>query len=136
MVTKSSGGKITGLLALTVEAQEALEIGDFVHLVGDYEVEKADGTLPILGCVSVTNKGRVSNVMGTSVGNAVVPGAVTVEARGLMVRTVVAGGTIAAGEAVGVGAAGAILPAGVGVSNIGIALTGGDEDDEIDVLVL
>lgn len=134
MVTKNSGGKITGLLALTCEAQEALEIGDWVHVVGDYEVEKADGSTPVVGRISVTNKGRVSSVMGTSVGNAVVPGAVTVEAIGYMVQTVEAGATIAAGEEVGIGAGG-VVPVGAGVASIGVALTGGDEDDLIDVLV-
>jgi hypothetical protein len=137
MTTKTAGGQITGLLALTCEAQEATERGDAVHLVGDYEVELADGTKPVLGYVSVSNKrGRVSSVMGTSVGNAVVPGDVTVEAPGFFVREMELGATLAAGVEVGIGVGGAniVVAAGVNVATIGILLTGGDVGDMADVL--
>lgn len=135
MTTKSAGGKITGLLALTVEAQEALDVGDVVHLVGDYEVEIADATKRTLGVVTVANKGRVSSVMGTSVGNPVVPGDVTVDVPGFMVRTMTLGGTVAAGDPVGLNGAGEAITVAAGhISEFGIALTGGDDGDLADVL--
>jgi hypothetical protein len=136
MTTKGPGGQITGLLALTCEAQEALDKGDAVHLIGDYEVEAADVTKPVLGYVSVSNKKRVSTVMGTSVGNANVPGDVTVEAPGFSVKRMELGATLAAGVLVGIGVGGPniLVAAGAGVATVGILLTGGDDGDQADVL--
>lgn len=134
MVSKGSGGKITGLLALTVEAQEAMDVGDIAMITGDYEVNLADGTAPVLGRVSVSNKGRISNVMGTSVGNPVVPGAVTVEVPAFFVSTETLGAVLAAGAEVGVNAAGDIVAVGAGVARIGQLLTGGAIGDDADVL--
>lgn len=128
MTTKTSGGKITGLLALTCEAQEATDVGDWVHLVGDYEVEIADGTKPVLGRVSVSNKQRVSTVMGTSVGNARVPGDVTVETPAFFVSRETAAETIVAGEEVARTASGFVSAASAAVnevSRITITATGG-----------
>lgn len=122
MTVKTAKGKVTGLLALTCEAQVATDIGDPVHIVGDYEVAIANGTKPVLGFVSVSNKGRVSTAMSTSVGNPVVPGDVTVEARGLMVRTAPAGAAFAAGVEVGINATGDLVAAGAGVATVGISL--------------
>lgn len=136
MVTKASKGKITGLLALTMEAQVAMDKGDWVAISGDYEVGLADGTKPVLGHVSVSNKKRVSDVMGTEVGVPNVPGAVTVEARGLYVQTVEAGGAFAAGDEVGVGALSTVVATGAGVATIGIALMASTgAGDEVDILV-
>ena len=128
MTTKTFGGKITGLLALTVEAQEALEIGDWVQLSGDYEVEKADGTKPVLGKVSVTNKKRVSSVMGTSVGNANVPGDVTVETPAFFVSREIAAETVVAGEEIALTASGLVSAASAAVNEVSrltITATGG-----------
>lgn len=136
MTTKSSKGKITGLLALTMEAQVALDVGDWVAVTGDYEVGLADGTKPVLGHCSVSNKKRISDVMGTSVGNPNVPGDVTIEARGLYVQTVEAGGAFAAGTEVGVGGDNTVVAAGAGVATIGIALMASTgAGDPVDVLV-
>lgn len=136
MVTKRSGGKITGLLALTLEAQVATDVGDYVHVTGDYECALADGSKPVLGKVSVSNKKRISTVMGTSVGNANTPGAVTVEARGLFVDTVLAGGAFAAGVAIGIGAGNTVVAAGAGVATIGISLMASTgAGDDVDILV-
>lgn len=136
MVTKSSKGKITGLLALTMEAQIATDVGDWVSVTGDYEVGLSDGTKPVLGHVSVSNKKRVSTTMSTEVGVANVPGPVTVEARGLYVQTVEAGGAFAAGVAVGVAADNTIQAVGAGVAEIGIALMASTgAGDEVDILV-
>lgn len=136
MVTKSSKGKITGLLALTMEAQIATDVGDWVSVTGDYEVGLSDGTKPVLGHVSVSNKKRISTVMETSVGNPNVPGPVTVEARGLYVQTVEAGGAFAAGVAVGVAGDNTIQAVGAGVSEIGISLMASTgAGDEVDILV-
>ena len=93
MTTKITGGKITGLLALTCEAQYAGEIGDSVHVTGPYEVGLADATKPVLGIISVANKIRVGDTFPA----AQTPGVVTVEARGLFVGTGTAGAAIAVG---------------------------------------
>lgn len=144
MTTKRSGGNITGLLALTVEQQEECEPWTAVHLVGDYEVEKSDGTKPILGLVSVGAYGRVGTGLGTSVGNPIVPGQITVEAPGFMVRRLTLGGTVAAGAQVGINADNELvaytgMPGTAGnsatVRPLGLALMGGDDGDDIDVLV-
>jgi hypothetical protein len=120
MVTKAAGGKITGLLAITLEAQVALAVGDPVMVTGPYECGLADGTKPVVGFVSVANKMRQAGTGNFPVNK--VPGDVTVEARGVMVRRMTSGGAFAAGANVGIGAAGALLAAGGGVATIGIAL--------------
>ena len=120
MVTKAAGGKITGLLAITLEAQVALNVGDPVMVTGPYECGLADGTKPVVGFVSVANKMRQAGTGNFPVNK--VPGDVTVEARGVMVRRMTSGGAFAAGANVGIGAAGALLAAGGGVATIGIAL--------------
>lgn len=136
MTTKRSGGKITGLLALTMEAQVATDVGDWVHIVGDYEVGLANGSKPVLGHVSVSNKKRVSTVMSTTVGVDNVPGDVTVEARGLYVQRVLAGGAFAAGVEVGIGAGNTVVAAGAGVATIGISLMASTgSGDDVDILV-
>jgi hypothetical protein len=136
MTTKRSGGEITGLLALTMEATVATDVGDYVMVNGDYTVALADGSKPVLGKVGTSNKKRISTVMGTSVGNANVPGDVMVEARGLYVDTVLAGGAFAAGVEVGVGAGNTVVAAGVGVATIGISLMASTgAGDDVDILV-
>lgn len=128
MTTKTAGGKITGLLALTVEAQEAMEVGDWVQLSGDYEVELADGTKSVFGKVSVPNKKRISSVLGTSVGNPSVPGVVTVETPAFWVSTETAAEAIAAGDDVALTASGLVTAATAAVnevSKITITATGG-----------
>lgn len=136
MATKTAKGKITGLLALTMEAQVPTDIGDPVHVSGDYEVEIADGSKPVLGFVSVSNKQRFSNSMSTSVGNAKVPGDVTVEARGFMVRTIPAGDAFDAGEEVGINGDGDLVAGGADVATVGISLmAAADAGDLVDVLV-
>ncbi len=138
MTTKAAGGKITGLLALTLEAQSALNVGDPVHITGDYSCDKADGTKPVVGFVSVSNRRRgtfAEGKAGMFPVNAV-PGDVTVEAIGLMVLTLTIGtGGVTAGAAFGVGAAGAILPAGTGVSNVGVALETATAGNKFDGLI-
>lgn len=133
MTTKTPGGKITGLLALTCEGQEALAVGDWVHLVGPYEVEKADGTKAVLGRISVKNVRRNSTTGVYPEAN--VPGDVTVEAKGFAVSVEVAGAAIDAGDEVGVDAAGDILPVGAGVAKIGVALTPAADGEEFDCLM-
>lgn len=138
MATKTKGGKITGLIALTVEANYAAEIDDAVHLVGDYTVGPADGTKAVLGLVSVPNKGRV----GATFPAPIVPGDCTVEARGLYVRTVVAGaGGVVAGQQIkpdGTGKKYITSAADVngvfGPGTCGIALTGAAANAKFDLL--
>lgn len=122
MATKTAGGRITGHLALTLEAGVALQEGDYVMLTGDYTCGLADGTKPVIGHVSVRNVKRVSTATTDEypVGN---PGGdVTVEARGWNVHTKAAGAAFAAGVDVGVNAAGALVPVAAGVAKVGVSL--------------
>lgn len=125
MTNKNAGGRITGLLALTCEAAVSLRVGDHVHLTGPYTVGLADGTKPVLGRVSVSNKRRVLGdaLSGSSIEHGVPGGEVTVEVPGFAVLTHPAGAAIAAGTLVGIGAGGALVAAGAGVSTVGLALT-------------
>lgn len=133
MTTKNEGGKITGLLALSMEAEVALDVGDPVMGSGDYECVLNDGTKRVIGHVSVANKEPVRGVANRP---AQVPGPVTVEARGLYVRTVLSGGAIAAGASVGYNATGDPVAVALGAaSECGVALTGAaGAGEKIDVL--
>lgn len=140
MTTQASGAKITGILALTLQAQSALSIGDPVHIVGDYECDKADGTLPIVGSVSVRNVTRGSVLPPNANPNAGfypvpnVPGDVTVEARGFAVQTVPVVGVALPGTICMV-LNGTYVPAGTGgAAPYGIFLEGGT-NTTVDVLV-
>lgn len=110
MTTKSALGRITGLLALTVEAQVALQIGDPTMVTGPYEVGLMDGTKPLLGHVSVANKKRVGSDFPVSVA----PGDCTVEALGFYVRSCIAGAAIGSGQAVRHTAGGLLVPVDFG----------------------
>jgi hypothetical protein len=124
MTTKRSGGRITGRLALTCEAATALQIGDYVHLVGDYTVGIADGSKPVLGHVSVRNVKRTSTATTDSFPVGAPGEDVTVEARGFDVHIAVASAAIAAGAPVGVSGTGALVAVAPGAaSQVGIALT-------------
>lgn len=121
MATKTTKGRITGLIGLTVEAQVALEEGDPVHVTGPYEVGLADGTKPVLGLVSVANK---APTRGTATRDPLVPGDVTVEAMGFYVMTVEAALAIAAGAGVSVDPTGYVPTGTAGAGDrVGIALT-------------
>lgn len=133
MTTKTAGGIITGRLALTLEAQEALEVGDPVIITGPYECEKANGGNAFAGIVTDANKKRV----GGTYPNPEVPGDVTVEAPGKFVYTVPAEVAIDPGERVHLSATGGFVPAGdaaaVGAA-VGLALTGAAIGADLDVL--
>lgn len=132
MTTKTSGGRITGLIALSMEAEVALNVGDAAMGSGDYECILATSAKPVIGHVSVANK---APTRGTATRAAEVPGPVTVEARGFYVRRVTAGGIIAGGDPVGYDAAGALVTVLIGAANeCGVALTGGAAAAKIDVL--
>lgn len=132
MTTSAAGGKITGLLALTMVGTAALAVGDPVHVSADYTVVKADGTKPVIGHVSVSNVKRVAGAY--PVGNA--GGDVTVEARAFYIRTIVSGAAITVGTEVGIGASNTLVPAGSNVATIGVALMGaGASGTPIDVMV-
>lgn len=137
MTTKTTGNKITGIMALTVEAQVAMTKGAPVMITGPYEVGLCDGTKPCIGFVSVVNVKR-STAAGSMgfypVSNA--PGDVTVEARGLQVQTFTAAVATAAGVAVGINGAQKVVVDGAGVSHIGVTLTSTSGNNQsIDVLV-
>lgn len=132
MTTKTAGGKITGLLALTLEAQVALNIGDPVMVTGPYECGLADGSKPILGVVSVANVTRQAGAYPV----AKVPGQVTVEARGLYVRKVKSAGAVAAGIAVGLNNTQKLAADGAGVAHLGVSLMAATAaNQDVDVLV-
>lgn len=138
MTTQAAGGKITGILALTMIGSVALEVGDWVHVSGDYTVALADGSKSVIGMVSVKNVKVTQTSMSRTVGVGNPGGDVTVEARGLMVETVVSGAAIAAGADVGVAADGTIQTMGVGAGlmKIGIALVAATAaGQDIDVLI-
>lgn len=132
-VTSAAGGKISGLLALTFEATEAVAINAPVHVSGDYQVENADGTKPIVGFVDVPNVKRVGGVYPSAVS----PGTCTVEARGVAVRKLTSGAAVTAGARVGINAAGKVVAApAASVAECGIALmAAGAADVSIDVLI-
>lgn len=126
MTTKIKGGRITGHLALTVQATVALQEGDDVMLTGDYTVGLADGSKPSIGHVSVRNVKRTTDATSDTFPVPNPGGDVTVEALGWNVRTKVAGGAITAGNYVNVNGAGALVDGGVArtVATVGIALMG------------
>ena len=117
-VTPGPGGRISGRIFLTCEAMSVLAVGAPVMIVGNYQVNLCDGTKPCIGFVEVANVKRTGGVFPVGYS----PGTVTVEVRGWAVRTFVSGDAIAAGVIFGVGAAGAILAGGAGVSPVGISL--------------
>lgn len=130
--TTTSGGKISGLVALTFEAVTAVAVNEPCHVTGDYRVAKADGTKPIVGFCDKANVKRVGGVY-PSLEN---PGTVTVEARGVAVRTLVSGGAVAVGIKVGIDSTGRVLAVGAGVTACGISLMGaGAAGVSIDVLI-
>ena len=132
MTTKLAGGKITGLLALTLEAQVALEVGDPVMVTGNYECGLNDGTKPCIGFVSVKNVKRQAGAFPV----ALVPGQVTVEARGVMVRKIKSAGALAAGIAVGTNGAQKLAADGAGVAHVGVSLMAATAVDQwLDTLI-
>lgn len=137
MATKRAGGRITGHLALTCEAAVALQVEDYVHLVGPYTVALADGTKPILGYVSVRNVKRVSTPTSDTYPVGAPGQDVTVEARGFSVQTRKSAGAFDAGDAVGVSNTGGLVETTVDATNfVGIALTGATAAGQaVDVLV-
>lgn len=131
-VTSQAGGKISGLLALTFEATVALVANDPVHVVGDYQVAKADGSKPIVGSVDVGNVKRAGGVYPS----ANTPGTCTVEARGIAVRKYKSGAAVAAGIRVGFNNVQKIVAMGAGVAEAGISLMGaGAADVDMDILI-
>lgn len=138
MATRQSGGKITGLLALTMEATVATSVGSWVQGSGDYQCILAVGSKPVLGRVSVSNKQSTSTATAFTSGVAKVPGDVTVEARGISVETILAGGAFAAGVQVGIAANGTVQAMGVGagLAPIGISLMASvGVGDDADILI-
>lgn len=137
MATKKSGGRITGRIALTCEAAVALQIGDYVHLTGDYTVGIADGTKPVLGHVSVRNVKRESTPTSDTFPVGAPGKDVTVEARGFDVHVHVSADVIPAGSQVGVNGSGGLVAVALGAAtSIGVALTGATAAGQrIDVLM-
>lgn len=137
MTTKQAGGKITGILALTMEATVALDVGDHVHVNGDYTVGLADGTKAILGRCSVSNKKSVNTPFSRTVGVPNVPGDVTIEARGIAVETAKSGDAFAAGVPVGIDATNRLVEVEKGdVNCVGLSLMAAtDADEDVDYLV-
>lgn len=142
MTTKTAGGKITGLLALTVESggSYSAAVNDWVELSADYVCVLATGTKQVLGRVSVKNVKRTSSATSTSFPVANPGGPLTVEVAGFAVYTEVADATIVAGDIVVIGAAGVTKAIATGVvpsateKIIGIALTSATATNTFDLL--
>lgn len=136
MTTKTAGGVITPLIAITAEAQYAAADGDPVHISGPYEVGKSDGTKPVIGYVEHRNVTR-GTLAGGNAGSypvALVPGDVSVNLFGHGVKDFVVGAVaVVAGTLVGINAAGLLAPAGANVWTIGVALMGGATAASVDV---
>lgn len=133
MTDKNYGGVISSRIALTMEAQSALDIGDPVSVVGPYECDAADSGATFVGVVTKSNKRRAGNVHNEDV----VPGDVTVECPGSMVLTVVAEVDIDAGEVVHLSATAGFVPAGDATAvgqRVGLALTSATATNKLDVL--
>ena len=137
MTTTSSGGRITGLLALTCATDVALAEGDVVHMVGDYKVGLADGTKALVGSVSVRSVKRTTSPTSSEYPVATTTGGqVTVEALGFSVQTRTAGEAIAAGAEVGINSDGDMVTLAASTAKYGIALTHSTAAaQDIDVLV-
>jgi hypothetical protein len=120
MTTALSGGRISGRIAGTFSCATARTFNDPLMVVGNYAVDLADGSKPVVGYVGVPNVKRVAGAY--PVAN---PGGdVTVELSGFSIATVTSGGAIAAGLRVKVGAGGVYLQAANGDEGVvGIALT-------------
>lgn len=132
MTTKTAGGKISGLLTLTLEAQVALQVGDPVMVTGNYECGLNDGSKPCVGFVQVKNVTRSAGAYPV----AKAPGDISIEARGVAVRRVKSAGAIAAGVRAGVNNAQKLAVTGAGVAEIGITLMAATAVDQwVDVLV-
>lgn len=132
-VTNTAGGKISGYIALTLEAAYAAAANDAVMMSADYTCVKADGSKPVVGYVDTPNVRRTGGTYPAANN----PGPVAVEARGFSVRTlkVATGATVVVGTSVGVDSTGNVAPSGSGVADIGIALMGGAAAASIDVLI-
>jgi len=140
MTTKTAGGKITGLLALTLEGTPALAVGDWVELSAAYTVILATGTKPVLGRVSVANVKRTSTSTTTTYPAPNATGAVTVETPGFAVYAETCDANVAVGDLIVIGASGAVKPIASGVVNtstekiIGVALTAASSGGVFDLL--
>jgi hypothetical protein len=119
MTTKTAGGRISSRIALTLEAQSALDVGAPVSITGPYECDTADSGDTFVGIVSVANVKRGANGAYPTDD---VPGEVTVESIFSFVGTVVAGtGGVTAGDRIFLSAAGAFGNA-AGITEVGVAV--------------
>jgi hypothetical protein len=131
MTTTAPGGVIPFDITLTFTGLTALNINDPVMVVGDYEVDLADGTKPTVGAVEVPNVRRQGGVYPVANPG----GEVTCGVRGHGVKTVTAAGAIAAGARVRATAAGYVAAVIGDEGQVGIALTAaGAAGDSFDLL--
>jgi len=119
MTTKTAGGRISARVALTLEAQVAIDVGQPVSITGPYECGIAASGDTFAGVVSVANVKRgASGAYPTDDA----PGEVTVESPFSAVVTVVAGtGGVTAGDPIFVNASGAFGNA-AGITEVGKAI--------------
>lgn len=131
MTTTAPGGVIPFDISLTFTGTSALNQNDPVMVTADYTVDLADGTKPTVGVVEVANVRRVAGAYPIANPG----GEVTVGVRGHGVRTVSAGGAIAAGARVKVTGAGYVTAVIGDEGQVGIALTAaGAAGDSFDLL--
>lgn len=140
MTTTISGGVISGRIALTMQCQYAAALGDAVSGgPSDYQCQQFNGTLPIVGTVTMPNVRRGTGALAGTYPQPNVPGDVTVDAKGHSVHQYVSGATaFAAGAAVGLNATMQVVPY-TGAANtqpLGVALNGSSASGTtVDVLV-
>lgn len=129
MATQTAGQAISSRIGLTLIGTSALSVGDAVEITANYTVD------------APTARASIKMVGTVSKANSAAGGDVAVEARGSMVRTMVAGATVSVGAVV-VDANGkvqnydAAYPGGgdSAAAIVGLALNGGVADANIDVL--
>lgn len=126
MTTTIPGGTITGRIGLTMQAQYAAALGDPVSAgPTDYECQLANGTLPIIGVITMMNVKRGTGTLAGTYPQPNVPGDVTVDARCHFVRQFTSGATaIVPGTVVGLNATNQLIPftGAANTQSLGIAL--------------
>lgn len=128
MTTTITGGIISERVGLTLLCQYAAALGDPV-MGGptDYQCQAFNGTLPVLGVVTMPNVKRGTGTLAGTYPQANVPGDVTVGLRGHSVHQFVASATaFTAGQLVGLNAAGQVIPFvnAANTQSLGVALNG------------
>lgn len=138
MTTKITGGVVSARIAVTLEANYAAAIGDYVMGgPGDFQVVLCDGSKQPLGRVIMPNVRRGTGALAGTYPQPNVPGDVSIGLRGHSIDTLVVdtGQTVVVGGQVGI-KNNKIAAAGTsGYITCGIALNGGTAGVNVDVVL-